>query len=126
MIYFLDFEETILDKAGNAPYADAPEFLRALGNEAIVVTHGTEASVRAALAGTVRLTVLPVGASSKAQYLAGWPGYAGGEAVFADDDPRELEELGAAFPLMKLYEMRRDGAPGDGRWPVIRSLSELP
>lgn len=123
MIYFLDFEGTIFD---GGVCADAPEILRALGNEAVVITHDTEETVRTALAGVVRLTVLPVGAVSKAAYLSEWPGYSGGEAICADDDPRELAELSATFPLMKLYEVRRDGREGDGRWPVIQTLAELP
>lgn len=126
MIYFLDFDGTIFDPVGSAPYADAPEVLRALGNEAIVITHDTESFVRDALKAVVRLTVLSVGAVSKAAYLADWPGYTGGEAILADDSPKELEALANAFPAMKLYEVRRDGREGDGRWPVITTLAELP
>ncbi len=111
-------------------YRDAAEFLRSLGNEAIVITFGDEAwqkaKVESALAAVVRLTVLYTGKKLKAEYLKDWPGYYGQPAVYADDRPHELEVMTAAYPAMRAFEMRRDGAPGDGRWPVIRSLAELP
>jgi len=111
-------------------YADVPEFLREMGNEALIMTYGEplrqQMKIDSALAGVVRLTILYTGEASKAEFLATWPGYHGGPAFFVDDRPAELTELAAAFPSLKLYEMRRDGGAGDGRWPVIHSLSELP
>lgn len=125
-MYFLDFKDTIFDPRARAPYADAPEVLRALGNEAVIVTRDPEPFVRESLKEVVRLTVLSVGGASKASYLKTWPGYTGAPAVFADDSPSELAELAEAFPAMKLFEVRRDGGTGDGRFPVIRTLAELP
>ncbi len=111
-------------------YGDVTELLRNLGNEAVIVTFGEverqRVKVESALAGVVRLTVLYTGDKPKAEYLSSWPGYYGQEAVFVDDRAVELEGLAGAYPSLKLYEMRRDGGQGDGRWPVIRSLSELP
>ncbi len=111
-------------------YRDTAEFLRALGNEAIIITFGDEAwqkaKVESALAGVVRKTALYTGNALKADFLSTWPGYYGQEAIYTDDRPHELAAMAAAFPNMRVYEMRRDGAPGDGRWPVVRSLSELP
>ncbi len=111
-------------------YKDVSEFLRALGNEAIIITYGNavwqKTKVESALANVVRTTVLYTGVLHKAEYLSTWPGYYGQEAVFVDDRPAELEALAAKYPALKLYQMVRDGSPGDGRWPVVRSLSELP
>lgn len=111
-------------------YQDVPEFLRAMGNEAIVITYGNpvwqKTKVESALANIVRTTVLYTGSVHKAEYLSTWPGYYGQEAVMVDDRPAELEALGARYPALKLFQMKRDGKEGDGRWPVIRSLAELP
>jgi FMN phosphatase YigB (HAD superfamily) len=111
-------------------YADVAECMRGLGNEAVVITYGgiewQKAKVESALADIVRVTALYTDAATKADYLASWPGYYGQEAFFVDDRVAELELLALRFPQLKLYEIRRDGKEGDGRWPVIRSLSELP
>jgi hypothetical protein len=110
-------------------YKDAPEFLRMLGSEAIIVTYGDpvlqRAKVESALAGVVRRTVLYTGSISKSEYLASWPGYFGAPAQFVDDRVTELEGLAQKFPNMTLFEMRRDGGKGDGRFKVIGSLSEV-
>lgn len=111
-------------------YADVAEILRALGNEAVIITHGEpdrqRAKLASALAGLPRITALYADTAPKADFLAAWPGYTGSPALFVDDRPAELAELAALFPDMRLFEMRRDGGIGDGRWPVIRSLAELP
>ena len=111
-------------------YPDVPEFLRAAGNEAIIISYGEKdrqrVKIENALMGIPRLTVLYVGTESKASFFSKWPGYNGGEALLVDDRIAELEELSRAFPSIKLYEMRRDQKEGDGRWPVIHSLSNLP
>lgn len=124
-------------------YADAKEFLRSLGNEAIVITYGDEhlqrMKVESALANVVRVTTVYTGTVPKAEFLSSWPGYHGQEAVFVDDRDAELIELARKYPNMKLFKMHRagartaprsvEGAPlfeSEGRWKLIRSLSELP
>ena len=111
-------------------YADVAEFLRMLGNEAVIITYGNEAlqkaKVESSLNDVVRVTALYTGDVLKAHYLENWPGYYGQEAVFTDDRVYELETMSTLFPKMKIHEMRRDGEAGDGRWPVVRSLTELP
>lgn len=111
-------------------YPDALEFLRGLGNEAVVVTYGEvsrqKVKVESALANVVRVTVLYTDHQSKAEYLSTWPGYYGQEAVFVDDRVVELEGLAVRFPKLKLFEIRRDDKEGDGRFTVIRSFNELP
>ncbi len=111
-------------------YPDVPEFLRMLGNEAAIVTHGNpvfqQIKIASALAGIPRVSALYAGDDLKGPFLA--PRYAsyGSVQVFADDKPTEIESVAEHCPSIRLFEMRRDGASGDGRWPVIRSLSELP
>lgn len=111
-------------------YPDVAEFLRMLGNEAIIITYGDltrqKAKVESALAGIVRVTTLYTQERSKAEYLEFWPGYNGEESIFVDDRVAELEALSQKYPNLRLYEMRRDGGEGDGRWPVVRSLNDLP
>lgn len=111
-------------------YPDVPEFLRMLGNEAIIVTFGEplrqKMKVESALGNVVRVTALYTDYASKAEYLSTWPGYYGQQAVFVDDRVAELEELAKRFPALKLFEIRRDEKEGDGRWPVIRTLHDLP
>jgi hypothetical protein len=48
------------------------------------------------------------------------------QAIFVDDLAAHLEAVETAFPHVKLFEMRRDGGKGAGRWPVVHSLSDLP
>ena len=111
-------------------YPDVPEFLRMLGNEAVIVTHGNpvfqKMKIISALAGIPRISALYVGNEPKGLFLA--PRYAGysSEQIFTDDTPPELESVAAHCPSIRLFEMRRDGGPGDGRWPVARSLIGLP
>lgn len=111
-------------------YPDVPEFLRMLGNEAAIVTHGNpvfqKMKITSALAGIPRVSALYAGEEWKGPFLA--PRYAsyGGAQTFTDDSPLELESVEAHCSGIRLFEMRRDDAPGDGRWPVVRGLSELP
>ena len=111
-------------------YADVPEFLRAAGNEAVIVTYGDEtiqkAKIESAFAGIPRISALYIGFTHKGEFLKERYLRYGSSPVFTDDLPSELEGVTAYCPSMKLYEMRRDGKEGDGRWPVIRSLSDLP
>lgn len=47
------------------------------------------------------------------------------EFVFVDDSVEQLADVAAHFPNAHVYEIRRDGKAGDGRFPVIHSLAEL-
>lgn len=111
-------------------YPDVVEFLRQLGNEAIVITYGEKLrqkiKVESALAGIVRLTVLYTGDQHKAEFLTSYPHLIPGKALFVDDYARELENMAGAFPHVSLYQMCRTSVEGDGRWPIISTLHELP
>ena len=111
-------------------YHDVSEFLRHMGNEAIIITYGEKTrqkvKLESALAGTVRLTVLYTEDLLKSEYLEKYPHLVPGQAIFVDDLAEHLEGVQKAFPYVSLYEMRRDGKEGTGRWKTIHSLTELP
>lgn len=109
-------------------YPDAASFLREKENAVTIITFGNrelqEVKAKSALTGIPRMSVMYTGDVRKGAYLAPHT-HLHADAVFVDDSPVELEILEAQCPSLKLFEMRRDGAEGDGRWPVIRALSEL-
>ena len=111
-------------------YHDVSEFLRMAGNEAIIVTYGEKvrqkAKLESALAGIVRLTVLYTEHHLKAEYLEMYPHLVPAQALFVDDLADHLEGIEKSFPHVRLFEMRRDGGEGSGRWKTIHSLTELP
>lgn len=111
-------------------YHDVPEFLRMMGNEAIIITYGEKirqkVKIDSALAGIVRLTVLYTEDLLKADYLLKYPHLVPAQAIFVDDLAEHLEGVENAFPQVQLFEMRRDGKKGDGKWKAVHSLTELP
>ncbi|MFZ1987942.1 MAG: hypothetical protein WAV21_02835 [Minisyncoccia bacterium] len=110
-------------------YADVPEFLRGAGNEATIVTYGNpllqKFKIEHALKGIPRLSVFYTDQTRKGEFLTSRI-HAYASPVFVDDRTIELESVMTHCPAVRVYEMRRDGGAGDGRWPVIRSLTELP
>ena len=111
-------------------YPDVVEFLRQMGNEAMIITFGDKirqkAKVESALAGVVRLTVLYTQDVYKADFLTSNSHLVSGKALFVDDYARELEKMALNFPEVSLYQMRRNKDAGDGRWPILSTLHELP
>ncbi len=111
-------------------YSDVSEFLRIEGNEAVIVTYGRsdlqKLKIQSAVHGIPRISVLYSEYLPKGEFLA--PRYKsyGGIAIFTDDNCEQLDSVSKECEDIKVYEMRRDGMPGDGRWPVVHSLSELP
>jgi hypothetical protein len=111
-------------------YADVSEFLRSMGNEAIIITYGEtdrqREKVKSALSNFTRITVLYTDDKPKADYLVSWPGYTGAPAILVDDWLRELEAVEKQLPNIRLFEMRRDKSKGSGKFPVVHSLLDLP
>jgi hypothetical protein len=111
-------------------YADVPETLRSLGNEAVILTYGNptlqKLKITNALEGIPRISVLYTGNTRKGEFMQERIAGYGVDALHVDDRIIELENLSEHVPHIRLFEMRRDGELGDGRWPVIHSLSELP
>lgn len=109
-------------------YADAAQFLRDKENAVTIITYGNkelqEAKVKSALYGIPRMSVMYTGDVRKGAFLAPHT-HLHVDAVLADDSSIELEILEQTCPDLALFEMRRDGKSGDGRWPVIQSLTEL-
>ncbi len=111
-------------------YSDVPEFLRMTGNESIVVTYGVamfqKAKVNSALFGIPRVSVRYTGEVQKGPFLSKHTQLYPGKKLFVDDKPSVLENISEHCTDIELYEIRRDGETGDGRWKVITSLNELP
>lgn len=110
-------------------YPDAAAFLREKENAVTIITFGNpalqEIKVKSALFGIPRMAVMYTGGVRKGEFLAPHTHLHEG-AIAVDDSPLELEVLAGSCAPIQLYEIRRDGGKGDGRWPVIRSLTELP
>lgn len=111
-------------------YEDAGRFLRDKENGVMLITYGNEALQRAkvesALYGIPRISTIYTGDVRKGDYLAPHIGMYGQSPVFVDDSIEELEIFSIKCPNAQVFEMRRDGGVGDGRWSVIHSLDELP
>jgi len=111
-------------------YEDAGRFLRDKENGVMLITYGNEALQRAkvesALHGIPRISTIYTGGVRKGEYLAPHIGMYGQSPVFVDDSIVELESMMDKCPGVVIYEMRRDGGAGDGRWRTVQSLSEIP
>lgn len=143
MTYFIDFFGTAFDlnaytASGKTPeddlsvflYPDAARFLRDKENAAMIITSASKdeagSLTRAALRGIPRIAVMYTEGVRKGEYLAPHISMYGSSPVFADDSIHELESMSALIPAVRTFEVRREGEEGDGRWPVIGSLTELP
>jgi hypothetical protein len=111
-------------------YEDAGRFLRDKENGVMLLTFGNpafqKAKIESALYGIPRISTIYTGEKRKGEFLAPHMSMYGAHPVFVDDTPLELEMLETYAPTATLYEMRRNGGTGDGRWAVITSLSALP
>lgn len=109
-------------------YPDAVEFVRAKSDAVTILTFGfpewQRRKVEAAFGERAASSALYTSNVMKGVYLKKHGDFSG-DALFVDDSPSQLEDVARHFPQMSLYQMRRDGREGDGRWPVIRSLAEL-
>lgn len=110
-------------------YPDGAQCLRDKENAATIITFGNrflqEAKVKSATYGIPRVSAMYTSEIRKGAHLAPHV-HLHRDAVLADDSVLELEILAAECPGIRLFEVRRDEREGDGRWPVIRSLAELP
>jgi hypothetical protein len=110
-------------------YPEVAGFLRDKENAVTIITFGNptyqKAKAESAFYGIPRVSVMYTADVRKGAYLAPHTHLHQG-AVLADDAPLELEILAASCPGLVLYEMRRDTATSDGRWPVVHSLHDLP
>ncbi len=111
-------------------YEDAFDRLATIGKDTVILTFGEKerqrVKVESGLANTSVQAVHYLEEGTKAEFLRSLETDISSDALFVDDRPVELEAMSVAFPNIALYEMRRDEKAGDGRWPVVRSLTELP
>lgn len=111
-------------------FEDAARFLRDKENGVMLITYGNaafqKAKVESALHGIPRISTIYTGDVRKGDFIAPHIGMYGATPTFVDDTVLELEIFSASCPGAVVYEMRRDGGAGDGRWPVIHSFNELP
>lgn len=110
-------------------YPDAASFLATHSEDCTIVTYGVRAFITAKVANA--LTSFPLGdivytPRKKGRTLKRLTEGKEGPFVFVDDAHFQLESVGRDCPYIELFEIRRDGQRGDGRWPVIRSFDELP
>lgn len=110
-------------------YPDVRPFLEAYRDRVRIVTFGNpdlqRIKIESALAGLPAIEYWLTHEVRKGAYLANCE-LGGDPHALIDDAPLELEILDASCPHIEGIEIRRDGAPGDGRWPVIQSLADLP
>ncbi len=150
MMYLIDFAGTLFDTAtfdtymksreggmAFAPgelaqflYPDAAGFLRDKGNSAMVITAMDKEEgagiIESALSGIPRIAVMYTAGKAKGEYLAPHISMYGASPVFVDDSIGQLENMSVLCPGVNVFQIIRDEAKGDGRWPVIHTLSELP
>ncbi len=110
-------------------YPDAVAFFGRYGKDCTIVTYGVRAFITAKVANA--LTSFPLRdivytPRKKGGTIKRLTDGQEGPFVFVDDAHFQLESVGEVCPEVTLYEIRRDGHAGDGRWPVIRSFDELP
>ncbi len=108
-------------------YPDVPAFLAT--HDCTIVTYGVEMFIRAKV--TSALTDIAIGdvvytSRKKGRTIRRLTAEKeSGPFVFVDDAHFQLESVARWCPDVKVVEIRRDNLPGDGRWPVVRSLDEL-
>lgn len=111
-------------------YSDVTEFLRTAGDELTVITYGNPAfqklKISNALSNMPHVSVIYTGDTHKGEWLKKNTDVCAEQFLLVDDKLFELESAAQFFPNATLYEMRRDKRDGDGRWPVVTSLLDLP
>lgn len=129
MRYYLDFDSVLYDSKAQRLFVDAATFLREKENATTIVVSGSrsehEPHVRTALEGIPRMSVMYTDGVRTGEYLKPHP-HLHVDAILVDGRPEELAEISETCPGLQVYEIRRDGEAGDGRWSVVRLLSELP
>lgn len=138
-MYLVDFAGTLFDTAAYEHrkgdpalflYPDGATFLREKENSVLIVTamdkERDSEFVQNTLSGIPRMSVMYTNGKLKGEYLAPYISMYGQAPVFVDDSVDHLVSMALHCPNVQLFEMRRDGREGDGRWPVVHTLGELP
>jgi len=109
-------------------YPDVPAFLEAHGADTLVVTYGVEAFIMAKVSSALAkfpLKRIVYTAEKKGHIMKKLCAEIPGPYRFIDDAVFQLASVARHCPSVELFEMRRDGRVGDGRWKVIHNLDEL-
>jgi hypothetical protein len=117
------------DELSHYLYPEVPEFLKAHGSNTMIVTYGVEAFITAKVSSALAefsLKRIVYTVEEKGHVMSELTKEIPGPWRFIDDAIFQLESVAKMCPDVEIFEMRRDGAAGDGRWPVIHSLDELP
>ncbi|HRH24628.1 MAG TPA: hypothetical protein PK109_03515 [Candidatus Paceibacterota bacterium] len=108
-------------------YPDVPAFLAA--HDCTIVTYGVEAFIRAKVASALtdlKVTDVVYTRHKKGPIIQRLTAQKeNGPFTYVDDAVFQLVSVARYCPDVTILEMRRDGLPGDGRWPVVRSLLDL-
>lgn len=111
-------------------YPDARGFLLDKGNAVIIVTAADQSAdaafMQSALYGIPRIAVMYTNGKLKGEFLAPYIGMYGQTPVFVDDSAAHVASMETSCPSVQLFQMCRGEIEGDGRWPIVRSLAELP
>jgi len=115
------------DQVASFLYPDVKAFFKRHQSDIVVVTFGArimqEFKINAALPSC--RDIVYVEAGTKGEAIARWLQGVVPEGVFVDDRLVELDATHTVCPNLRIFEMRRDGKPGSGTYPVVHSLSEL-
>lgn len=109
-------------------YPDAVEFFQEHAKNCTIVTYGVRAFITAKV--TNALTDVPLNDivythQKKGRTIKRLCEGKEGPFVFVDDAVFQLVSVARVCPQVTVIEVRRDNGKGDGRWPVIRSFTEL-
>ncbi len=110
-------------------YPDAKDFLDQYEGTSVVVTAGNPHLQKAKVANVFKkwpsIDLFYTGDERKGPFIGRVGGSYSAPQAFIDDKVMELDSVHEKCPDVLLYEMRRDGAPGSGAYPVIHSFLEL-
>ncbi len=111
-------------------YPEVLQFLRMVGSEAVIITYGNptwqKLKIENIFMKTPRISVIYTDDKRKGEVVTDKISQYNKPIIFIDDKISELENMEKYCPQVQLFEMRRDGGVGDGRWQVIHSLLDLP
>ena len=114
-------------------YADATDFLKRHGHESIIVTSSGIDNLfqkgKLMSSGIDQLvldTAFVVAGDPKGPVVLKLMTTYRAPYVFVDDLVAQIDSVAHLSSEVVGYEMRRDGKPGSGRYPVIQTLFELP
>lgn len=109
-------------------YPDVVPFLNA-HPQSIIFTYGEPSLLEAKIIHTLpdfpRERIVYTADKEKGPLMQGLTKKYPAPYVLVDDLPAQLASVESERLPISLYEMRRDGEKGDGRWPVVHSLKEL-